>query len=666
MSAMFVSYSGRFGGAERLLLDCAPALDGERVLACPPGPLADAARAAGLRVIPLREHALELRGSPAQPARAALRLAAHGAEARRLVRDLRPELLIAWGMRSAIALAGPLGDARPARTVFQHNDLLPGPGVARAVRAAAARYDRVIALSETVARDLDPGGRLGDRLAVCHPGVDLARFVPLPPAERPGQALVLGAIVDWKRPDLALDAAALAAQRVPSLRLRLAGGPLDAGGEELLAHLRERAARPELAGRVDISGPADAAEALREATCLLHCADSEPFGLVVLEALASARPVIAPAAGGPAELLDDEVGRLYPPGDAAAAADRLAELLGEPGLAARLGEEGRRRAEERHGLPEAGLRWRRAVAPPQERPGRGEGLALVTVTHDSARDLEALLGSVRLHLPLARVVIVDSGSSDDSVAVARAAGERVQAIELGENVGYGRATNLGLEAVTEPVAAIVNPDVELLDDSLAALAAEAGRSGAPERILAPLVLLPGGGRQDSVHPLPASAADLTRSLLPDRLAPPLAPWRSKRPRRVGWAVGCCLVAPAETLRRLGPFDERIFMYAEDLDLGVRAGEAGIETWFWPSARVLHKRAQSSERAFGGEPFELLAAERRRVVARRLGPRAARVDDAAQLATFASRAAVKRLLGRPAERERRQLETLRRLRREPPA
>ena len=91
----------------------------------------------------------------------------------------------------------------------------------------------------------------------------------------------------------------------------------------------------------------------------------------------------------------------------------------------------------------------------------------------------------------------------------------------------------------------------------------------------------------------------------------------------------------------------------------------METWFWPSARVLHKRAQSSGRAFGGEPFELLARERRRVVARRMGERAARVDDAAQTATFATRLAVKTLLRRPADRERRQLETIRRLRREPP-
>jgi GT2 family glycosyltransferase len=125
------------------------------------------------------------------------------------------------------------------------------------------------------------------------------------------------------------------------------------------------------------------------------------------------------------------------------------------------------------------------------------------------------------------------------------------------------------------------------------------------------------------------------------------------------------VARTETLRRLGPFDERIFMYAEDLELGLRARELGVETWFWPRARVLHRRAQSSRRAFGDEPFELLARQRRAVLRERLGPTRARVDDWVQLATLARRVAIRSLLGKPNERFRRELAALRRVRRESP-
>ncbi|MBX5470204.1 MAG: glycosyltransferase family 2 protein, partial [Thermoleophilaceae bacterium] len=285
--------------------------------------------------------------------------------------------------------------------------------------------------------------------------------------------------------------------------------------------------------------------------------------------------------------------------------------------------------------------------------------------HDSEPELPALLASVARHLPGARVVVADSGSRDRSAALARAAGATV--VELPGNVGFGRASNAALERVEEPVTVLANPDVELVDGSLAALAAEL-RAG-PERLLAPAVLNPDGSRQDTAHPRPGSAPELAMALIPPAALPaPLRrlaqPWRSRRPGRVGWLVGCCLVARTETLRRLGPFDERIFMYGEDLDLGLRAADAGIECWYWPAARVLHAGARSAARAFGGEPLELLARQRRAVIAARLGRRAARLDDAAQALTFAGRALLKRLLRRGGERERRQLAALRAARRQP--
>jgi GT2 family glycosyltransferase len=273
--------------------------------------------------------------------------------------------------------------------------------------------------------------------------------------------------------------------------------------------------------------------------------------------------------------------------------------------------------------------------------------------------LPALLDSAARHLPRARVVVVDCASADRSVGLARAAGAVTVALE--DNVGFGRGCNRALAEVEEPVTILVNPDVELIDDSLLDLAAEAARRDQPERLLAPRVLYPDGSRQDSVHPAPTSAPDLIRSMLPlSLLAGAAVPWRAGAPRRVGWAVGCALVGRTDTLKRLGPFDERIFLYGEDLDLGLRAAASGVETWFWPHARVIHRRAHASASAFGGEPFERLARARHEVVARRLGPRRARLDDAAQAVTFVSRAVAKRALGRPVARERRQLEAVMKL------
>jgi GT2 family glycosyltransferase/glycosyltransferase involved in cell wall biosynthesis len=667
---LFASYSGSLGGAERLLIDWATAVPGEPWLACPEGPLASAARARGLRVLPLQQRSIRLRAGLRGRVAASIALAAHASELRRLASNLDPELVVAWGMRPAVALL--IGRTVRAPMAFQHNDMLPGPAIAALVRAAATRAAVVTVPSRAVASDLDPSGALAGRIQVVHPGVDLDRFSPDVSPARPAEVLVLGALVPWKRPDLALEACAIARRRGCELRLRFVGGPVEPSDDELVMALRERGARADLDGAVELSGPSgDVPAELARATCLLHCAEREPFGLAVLEALAAGRPAIIPAAGGPAEIADSSCAFLYPPGDADAAADALISVMSDHALAARMGAAGRARARAHFDGANARSRWAHAIASTRSaRPSRQaapSAIEIVTVTHNSSPAVSGLLRSLERWLPGARVVVVDCGSSDRTVATAR--GFRcAQVIALGENVGFARACNRAVAEVQAPVTALLNPDVELVDDSLLAAAAIAMRPEPGSRLLAPLVLSADGSRQDTVHPEPGSPADLARSLLPAGLLPaplarPIAPWKAPSPRRVGWAVGCALVGRTETLTRLGPFDERFFLYGEDLELGLRAAQAGIETWFWPASRVLHHRAHSTRQEFGGEPFDLLARARRDAVARRLGRRRLTLDDGAQAVTFAVRIVAKRALGRPAVRERSQLSALSRAVRE---
>ncbi|HEX3689714.1 MAG TPA: glycosyltransferase [Solirubrobacteraceae bacterium] len=669
---LFISYSAAAGGAERVLLDWAAAIPGDAILACPDGPLAVEARAAGLTTLVLARHDLALRGSAAKRLRAAQAMVAHAAEVRRLARNVEPDLLVAWGMRTAIARRLRAGGGPYA---FVHNDFVPGRLIGLAVRAAAAHAVLVVTPSRAVARDLDPRGQLAGRLHVVAPGVDVERFaeVDAPPADPP-EIVLLGALVDWKRPDLALEAVAIARRRVPGLRLRIAGATLDGAENALLQALRARAAEPDLAGAVSFDGHvADPRAALAAATCLLHCAPREPFGMAVLEALAAARPAVVPAACGPQEIVDASCGALYRPGDAHASAAALVDIASDRERAAEMGRRGRRRARDHFDRRAAQARFREltgAALVGRERADAprapADSLTLVTVTHDSAVELAALLDSVDRHVPGLRVIVVDCASQDASVEVARAR-PGVTAVALDDNVGFGRACNVGLAQVMSAAAALVNPDVELLDDSLLTLAGEALVPERPPRLLAPRVLNGDGGLQDTAHPVPGGVADVIRSMVPPAAIPgragvALAPWRSTAPRRVGWAVGCAIVARTDTLRGLGPFDESIFLYGEDLELGLHGRERGVETWLWPSARIVHHRAHASALAFGGEPFERLAAARHDVVRRRLGRRRAALDDALQALTFASRIAVKTALRRPAGRERAQLRAVRAARR----
>jgi glycosyltransferase involved in cell wall biosynthesis len=308
---LVVSYSGVLGGAERILLDCVSRLQEPVVVACPDGPLATSLRAVTIPQVSLPARSLQLRGARTVHARA---LAALARDVFGLSRRHQPRALVAWGARAILA-AAPLPRRPPLLAV--HMDLLPSPGVATAIRWATRRADGVLAVSEAVAREI--GG------AVLHPGVDLDAWTPQPLPDGPPRALVLGALVPWKRPDLALEVAA----RMPELQLELAGAPIEA--DDYAARLRARAAEPDLAGRVEFLGAVDPRPALARAHALLHCAEAEPWGLALVEALAAGRPVVAPDAAGPREIVTEGAGRLYRPGDAAAAATALTAVLAAPG-----------------------------------------------------------------------------------------------------------------------------------------------------------------------------------------------------------------------------------------------------------------------------------------------------------------------------------------------
>jgi N-acetylglucosaminyl-diphospho-decaprenol L-rhamnosyltransferase len=286
------------------------------------------------------------------------------------------------------------------------------------------------------------------------------------------------------------------------------------------------------------------------------------------------------------------------------------------------------------------------------------GFAIVTVIHDSEPELRGLLGSLaRLPQPRPRMVVVDSGSTDGGAALAEECGAEV--VRLEGNPGFGAGNNAGIERVEEPVTTFVNPDVELLDDGLARLARDALAGGA---LLAPRLLNADGTVQDSAHPLPGRAGSLVPAVLPRRLLPTrFEPWRSDRPRTVGWAVAACIVGRTDDLRSLGPFDPEAFLFYEDMELCLRARRAGIPTIYRPDVTVRHLGGRSTGRTLPEERDLDLRARRRREVMAREGRARLALDDLSEALTFATRAAAKSLAGRGAL-ERARLRALLRARR----
>jgi glycosyltransferase involved in cell wall biosynthesis len=182
------------------------------------------------------------------------------------------------------------------------------------------------------------------RMHVVHCGVDPALYdaPPRPPGAAP-VLLFVGRLAAIKGLGLLLEAVAALRLRHPQLRLVLVGDGPDR------ARLEARAAKPDLAGAITFTGYRAQAEVARDlAACDVFVLPSfaEGVPVVLMEAMATRRPVVATRVAGVAELVEDGVsGHLVPPGDVTALTQAIEALLDDPTGRARMGEAGRHRVE---------------------------------------------------------------------------------------------------------------------------------------------------------------------------------------------------------------------------------------------------------------------------------------------------------------------------------
>jgi GT2 family glycosyltransferase len=199
------------------------------------------------------------------------------------------------------------------------------------------------------------------------------------------------------------------------------------------------------------------------------------------------------------------------------------------------------------------------------------------------------------------LIVVDNASSDSPEAAASGWKGPGQFIALEENVGFGAANNVGVEAARAAVTVMLNPDTELLDDGLDRMAAAVGELGG---LVGPRVLNVDRSIQASASGPEVGIWPWVRAVVPGAVAPRAVrartePYRLDQRVPVSWLTGACIAGPTEVIRRLGPFDPALHMFGEDVDLGLRAAAAGVGRWFDPdSCTIVHHGQGSSTLVYG--------------------------------------------------------------------
>ena len=276
-----------------------------------------------------------------------------------------------------------------------------------------------------------------------------------------------------------------------------------------------------------------------------------------------------------------------------------------------------------------------------------------TATH-TIRAARALIAD---GIPAERVVVVDNASGDGSAAALRDGLTECRVLELAENLGFAGANNLAASQLPSSDLLLVNSDAFVhRHGSVARLAAALERDSIG--IAVPRLLNADLSLQYTVVPNAAPLPELVRAsglsrLLPNRLQPRFGThWDHASSQRIEAAMGAVLLIRAEAWAELGGFDERRFMYAEDLDLFLRAAAAGWEARFVAEATFVHLGgASTAQRWDDAQRAERVARAQAAVVRAHLGPLRSKVTLAIMAAGVGARAIIHAILGdRDAARE----------------
>ncbi len=188
------------------------------------------------------------------------------------------------------------------------------------------------------------------------------------------------------------------------------------------------------------------------------------------------------------------------------------------------------------------------------------------------------------------VMVVDNGSTDDTVQLVREQYPMMQVIENRANLGFAGGNNVGLRLATSAFVVLINPDVVLAPDWLSQLIAAmaedstVGIAGCKVYYPGGRILQHAGGYVTFPQALPGhyglSAIDRGQY---DQV------------RDVDYVIGAAMAIRREVVESIGLFDERFFLYFEDVDYCRRTRSAGFRVIYAPSAHLVHLESPTTQK-----------------------------------------------------------------------
>lgn len=228
-------------------------------------------------------------------------------------------------------------------------------------------------------------------------------------------------------------------------------------------------------------------------------------------------------------------------------------------------------------------------------------LSIIIVSWNVREYLAACLESIRTNagsLTL-EVIVVDSASTDDTLAVLRDHYPWVTVLAQTENVGFTRGNNIGLAQARGRYLLLLNPDTEILDTALGQMVAHL--DARPDvGILGPHTLNSDGSHQSTRRRFPTLLTALFESTWLQPVAPTALLDRfyvrdvaDDAVAAVDWVQGSALLTRRAIYDQLGGLDERFVMFSEELEWCRRIRDAGWQAVYLGTARIVHHGGKST-------------------------------------------------------------------------
>lgn len=229
-------------------------------------------------------------------------------------------------------------------------------------------------------------------------------------------------------------------------------------------------------------------------------------------------------------------------------------------------------------------------------------LSIIIVSWNVADLLATCLTSIYAGLGdlRAEVIVVDSGSTDATLALLHERFPQVTLLPQAENIGYTRGNNLGLAQATGKQLLLLNPDTEIRGDALMQMVAYLDAN--PDvGIVGPYTHNSDNTYQSTRRRFPTLATAFFESTWLQPLAPKHLLDRyyvndapTDQTLDVDWVQGSALMARREVYAQIGGLDEGYVMYSEELDWCRRAKDAGWRVVFLAEAHITHHGGKSSD------------------------------------------------------------------------